>query len=460
MQRDVAKVPVLDRGGQVGAARLASTVSRCSATKPGRPRLPVTPGPAGHDEGRIMISGRRRPLSSASPPPLSSGSDLPPAHAPVARAAAHAVPPRTELTFAVQGCNGCHFRLTQALDGRRRVWQSPQHTVRNGSVTWTVPTRRTHGLSVTVLARGTAEPATCRRSRSGTAAPAGRSRQQDSCPHQAARVDLLGGHHEGRRDAADHRRARPVHEPSGDRSGPRAPSPPRPSGGRSRWSAWRGITGTQGELLRLSVLDLDRAEPGRPRRPDRGRRGGDRYGEPGARDDRAREPSIGERLGDGGVVAAGDQRPARPARMRAAWSAAASQAWRAWLARRRANRCWLWPPALVRPWTCRWPTLLSTSSGRAAGRSRTRPLRTSRTPQSSGATSEPANAAASAGPAYDLVERQARREPAAVLGAAGQGAVSDGQRGQAVATGEVLDQRSTCSGGHEHEGHGAEPGTR
>ena len=74
------------------------------------------------------------------------------AHAPVARAAAHAVMPRTELTFAVQGCNGCHFRLTQALDGRRRVWQSPQHTVRNGSVTWTVPTRRTHGLSVTVLA--------------------------------------------------------------------------------------------------------------------------------------------------------------------------------------------------------------------------------------------------------------------------------------------------------------------
>ena len=52
-------------------------------------------------------------------------------------------------------------------------------------------------------------------------------------------------------------------------------------------------------------------------------------------------------------------RPTTGPRIRAAWSAAASLACRAWLSRRRANRCWLWPPALVRPWTWRCPILCS-----------------------------------------------------------------------------------------------------
>ncbi len=60
--------------------------------------------------------------------------------------------PTTKLTLQVTGCNGCHLRLTQALNGREKVWQSKQHTVEDGTVSWTVPTKRTHGLSITVLA--------------------------------------------------------------------------------------------------------------------------------------------------------------------------------------------------------------------------------------------------------------------------------------------------------------------
>jgi hypothetical protein len=59
---------------------------------------------------------------------------------------------RTRLTFAVTGCEGCEFRLTQALNGRQNVWQSKGKVVTDGTVTWSVPTSRTRGLSVTVLA--------------------------------------------------------------------------------------------------------------------------------------------------------------------------------------------------------------------------------------------------------------------------------------------------------------------
>jgi hypothetical protein len=67
-------------------------------------------------------------------------------------AAASAPAPTTELTLEVTGCEGCHLRLTQALDGREKVWQSKQGTVEDGTVSWTIPTKRTHGLSITVLA--------------------------------------------------------------------------------------------------------------------------------------------------------------------------------------------------------------------------------------------------------------------------------------------------------------------
>lgn len=71
--------------------------------------------------------------------------------APTATSATPATP-KTTLTLEVSGCNGCHLRLTQARDGREHVWQSRQRTVKHGTVSWTVPTKRTRGLSITVLA--------------------------------------------------------------------------------------------------------------------------------------------------------------------------------------------------------------------------------------------------------------------------------------------------------------------
>lgn len=74
------------------------------------------------------------------------------AAAPAAPAAprASSATPRTDLTLEVTGCNGCHLRLTQALNGRQKVWQSRQKTVHHGTVAWRVPTSRTHGMSITI----------------------------------------------------------------------------------------------------------------------------------------------------------------------------------------------------------------------------------------------------------------------------------------------------------------------
>lgn len=66
--------------------------------------------------------------------------------------AARTAPPRTQLTLQVTGCEGCEIGLTQALNGRRKVWQAPSRTVEDGSAEWSIPTSRTHGLSITVLA--------------------------------------------------------------------------------------------------------------------------------------------------------------------------------------------------------------------------------------------------------------------------------------------------------------------
>jgi hypothetical protein len=76
------------------------------------------------------------------------------AQAPVVAPAAIAAPaaPTTDLTLAVRGCNGCRLQLVQAVQGRPRVWHSKQRTVRDGSVSWTIRTMRTHDLSITVLA--------------------------------------------------------------------------------------------------------------------------------------------------------------------------------------------------------------------------------------------------------------------------------------------------------------------
>lgn len=55
-------------------------------------------------------------------------------------AQARTAPPSTDLTLQVRGCDGCSLRLTQAIDGRRKVWQSRARTVEDGSVAWSVPT--------------------------------------------------------------------------------------------------------------------------------------------------------------------------------------------------------------------------------------------------------------------------------------------------------------------------------
>lgn len=63
---------------------------------------------------------------------------------------------RTVLTFEVADCEGCRFRLTQGVStldaDEPRIWTSRERRVEDGRVTFRPLTRRTHGLSVTVVA--------------------------------------------------------------------------------------------------------------------------------------------------------------------------------------------------------------------------------------------------------------------------------------------------------------------
>jgi hypothetical protein len=63
---------------------------------------------------------------------------------------------RTVLTFRVADCEGCRFRLTQGIStldaDEPRIWSSRERRVEDGRVTFRPLTRRTHGLSVTVVA--------------------------------------------------------------------------------------------------------------------------------------------------------------------------------------------------------------------------------------------------------------------------------------------------------------------
>lgn len=75
--------------------------------------------------------------------------------APDGRAAA----PRTTLTFTVDDCEGCEIQLTSALGtikqanaGEVDIWSSRTRTVEDGSVSFTIPTKRTWGMSVAVRA--------------------------------------------------------------------------------------------------------------------------------------------------------------------------------------------------------------------------------------------------------------------------------------------------------------------
>ncbi len=172
-------------------------------------------------------------------------------------------------------------------------------------------------------------------------------------------------------------------------------------------------------------------EPGVDRRsrrrsgPGAGRRG-PRRRPPGRPRRRAPRRSGPHRLAR--IRARGRRRPRRPGR--------------AWLSRRRANRCWLCPPALVRPCTCRWPTLEATTrSVPTSRRRRTRPCGPAARPRSAAArAAAAANAAGSAAPSYPRSNGSAhrrasrrRRPPARSR------PVDDVERRGAVPGGEVLE---------------------
>ncbi|KRF34103.1 hypothetical protein [Nocardioides sp. Soil805] len=63
---------------------------------------------------------------------------------------------RTTLTFEVADCEGCTVQLVHAMStldaDEPHVWISRERTVQDGSVTFRPLTRRTHGLSATVVA--------------------------------------------------------------------------------------------------------------------------------------------------------------------------------------------------------------------------------------------------------------------------------------------------------------------
>ena len=67
-----------------------------------------------------------------------------------------AAAPRTALTFTVEDCEGCEVQLVNArstLDADVvHVWESQTKEVSGGAVTFRIPTRRTWGMSATVVA--------------------------------------------------------------------------------------------------------------------------------------------------------------------------------------------------------------------------------------------------------------------------------------------------------------------
>ena len=78
------------------------------------------------------------------------GTAVAPTHQEVA--ARQATAQRTTLTFEVDGCKKCRVRLTHALQGHQKVWQSREKTVRGGQVAFTFRSNRSWGMSVTVRA--------------------------------------------------------------------------------------------------------------------------------------------------------------------------------------------------------------------------------------------------------------------------------------------------------------------
>jgi hypothetical protein len=100
---------------------------------------------------RTTVLARTAALASAA---LLAGSLAPaPAQAQLDDRSAAA---RTTLTFTVDDCEGCEVQLVNArstLDADVvHVWESRTKEVRDGEVTFRIPTRRTWGMSATVIA--------------------------------------------------------------------------------------------------------------------------------------------------------------------------------------------------------------------------------------------------------------------------------------------------------------------
>ena len=59
---------------------------------------------------------------------------------------------KTTLVLKVPSCPKCTIDLTRAITGHQKVWRSKNHHVRDGKVTFVLPTARTKGLSLEIYA--------------------------------------------------------------------------------------------------------------------------------------------------------------------------------------------------------------------------------------------------------------------------------------------------------------------
>jgi hypothetical protein len=82
-----------------------------------------------------------------------TGATAAPAGTPaVAEPAVAAAPHRTVVDLDLDGCDDdCSVTLIQAIDGRRKVWQTRSKRTVDGEVRFSVPWRRTAGMTVTVM---------------------------------------------------------------------------------------------------------------------------------------------------------------------------------------------------------------------------------------------------------------------------------------------------------------------
>jgi hypothetical protein len=59
---------------------------------------------------------------------------------------------QTTLVLKVPSCPRCTIDLAHAISGHQKVWRSKNHHVRDGKVTFVLPTARTKGLSFEIFA--------------------------------------------------------------------------------------------------------------------------------------------------------------------------------------------------------------------------------------------------------------------------------------------------------------------